>query len=822
MKIHPSILPMVLLGACACASAQMFEPIAPAPVLPAPQPQPATPKYSLTTSKDWQNPAALRETLSKKILARLQDTDEATVKKFLASEYNRLLLANYMLVHAEICSEKAYADYQAVVQDKLNYNKNALEKLEKELPGLGGAAAQESARYKIDKLKGTIADIEAELRQPLRLADVVKRPRASRLINLIANDLGWIGDIVYSGECIMPGRMLNMLANMMERYTRMLPDDRLPRDIATATALEFARYGWSVDCACKRAEYFVRNWRLGRLHAGFDTLPFWQRRLTCGWKGEHSSGTPESFEWALNNVHLPARDYADSCWRCGYVLNNVYGDSVHGSAYYDAFEGMYIGRHHQFTLEVGGVCGSLSHFGAAAACANGVPGLTIGEPEHCAFVILADGKWIPAYSLSWQHDLHWQPWQNIGTYSTLHLTTDLYAKEQRQATRLSNAYRAMAHLLITKGETEQALACFDKAEKAQPLHFPVYREHAELLKTSKANDPAAWLKLNETICRLLVPLYAECGSTVVQRFVYDNLTGSGASYEQLQQAYELFWQNVNEMGPERWDLQALLNKQIAMLNQSRPQQQTDNVCSLFRAMLNNTISRKAYATISLECGNNLLKLQDEATKNELLAIMAQAITQGDSMDPEARTKALANAVLATESMRDLSAFQGISKLIDPAQTNAGRPIGDFDTFPGNLVSEGGMIFASSTSPWDQPLTHANVLTRQGGLVHTNNDQNAWVAIRLPKHAHVTGVVLAVHPDSVHWERLRNLQIQVSETGKNDDWHNVGQPIENCTQRILRFDLTAEQPKALYVRVIRPDIQDVFYIDGLFVFGTPAA
>ena len=33
---------------------------------------------------------------------------------------------------------------------------------------------------------------------------------------------------------------------------------------------------------------------------------------------------------------------------------------------------------------------------------------------------------------------------------------------------------------------------------------------------------------------------------------------------------------------------------------------------------------------------------------------------------------------------------------------------------------------------------------------------------------------------------------------------------------------AEQPKALYVRVIRPDTQEVFHLDGLFVYGTPAA
>ena len=39
--------------------------------------------------------------------------DEASVKAFLASSHNRLLLANWYLANAEILSEKAYDDYAA-------------------------------------------------------------------------------------------------------------------------------------------------------------------------------------------------------------------------------------------------------------------------------------------------------------------------------------------------------------------------------------------------------------------------------------------------------------------------------------------------------------------------------------------------------------------------------------------------------------------------------------------------------------------------------------------------------------------------------------
>ena len=222
MKTQINIL-SVLLAACGMyASAQLPTPIAPAPVLPEPAVKPATPTYSITTSRDWQNPAALRDSLAKKIQARLKSTDEASVKNFLKSEYNRLLLANWYLANAEIASDKAYDDYASNLGRQLNNKTKKLSELEAELPQLGGESAQESARYNINKLKGEIAELEAELKQPMRLADVVKRPRAAKLIALMANDLGWLGDVVYTGECIMPGRMLNMLANMMERYTRML------------------------------------------------------------------------------------------------------------------------------------------------------------------------------------------------------------------------------------------------------------------------------------------------------------------------------------------------------------------------------------------------------------------------------------------------------------------------------------------------------------------------------------------------------------------------------------------------------------------------
>ena len=65
-------------------------------------------------------------------------------------------------------------------------------------------------------------------------------------------------------------------------------------------------------------------------------------------------------------------------------------------------------------------------------------------------------------------------------------------------------------------------------------------------------------------------------------------------------------------------------------------------------------------------------------------------------------------------------------------------------------------------------------------------------------------------------------IQVSDTGRDDDWHDVGSPIERTGNYINRFDLQSERPKALYVRVLRPGVPEVFHANGIYVFGEPAA
>lgn len=166
----------------------------------------------------------------------------------------------------------------------------------------------------------------------------------------ITSNPRWLNQFVYSGECERVGVALSNLLKIKAKYPELLKikakypellDNPLHRDIATATALEFARSGWLQCRAVERASFFIDNYEKGRLNIVFDDLPFWQRRMVCGCKGDNDFGSVASLQWSLDNVHLPVDQYAGTFWRCGYKIYNLFGMSIHGDAYYVPFDEIY-------------------------------------------------------------------------------------------------------------------------------------------------------------------------------------------------------------------------------------------------------------------------------------------------------------------------------------------------------------------------------------------------------------------------------------------------------------------------------------------------
>lgn len=761
----------------------------------------------------WKTPDKLRRQLAAKIVKALPDTDSEKVQAFIKNPENLRLLLMYHLADAEAEEQEGYQKYNEDLTASVTRKQEEIARLEKESED-ASAPEKKRARYRLACARKDLKVLHKEVKYPASLVS------CSQVLNAILSDHEWMEQILYSGEMHHFTRVVQMIAAIAEGDANALRKG-VERDTTTAVALEYARHGYRLTAAVERAAYFLKYWRQGRLNTSYDHLPMHHRRVACGWKPEHRSGTVKAFEWALDNVHVPDWQYPASCWRCGYILDNVYGDSIHGNAYFAPWEGLYTDNHMWLTKNVGGVCGGLSHFGAACACANGVPALTAGEPAHCAYIVLVDGKWTPAYSLSWERGLHWLPWDENYTYSSLHLTDDLYAAKAAAETALSHAYRVLAHVYGLVGKESVVVDCYEQAVRSAPLNYPVWREYASYLADKMPQNQEAWKTLNALLCAGVASRYPEQAAELLKQHVYGRLAASGLSSDALATACALFWKYAEQMGPDRWHIENFMDSQLNMCK-TASEHAEEAAIALHAEVLTAAAPHDAYSGTMMAWGNKIAESLSETGRQKLMESTLAALSKGQSLEPTQKAKLLGGLLLSAEKSRDASTFYAISNMIDPKEIHGTAAIPEFQPFPGKIVSEGGLPFASSTSEWDAPHTHAGLLTKSGATIHTARENNPWIAVKLPKHAYITGVVFAGTNDWSLIGRFHPLKVQVSDTGRDDDWHDVGAPIPDSPNYIITFDLQKERPKALYVRVLRPGGPEVFHANGLYVFGEPAA
>ncbi len=781
---------------------------------PHPHSIPASYESNNLSGTDWAEPQDVQAKVETNIIQALPATHADAVKQFLQVPQNRLMLAQWALAQNELNSNPLLKNKEEEINKQITKIKDEIAAIEKDYPQ--GVEPGTRTAIRMQKAKNNLAKLEAEAMQPHAILESISLPGAGKLMQQISNNLDWIEQFVWTGECVRPGTALAILANIVAKHPEII-NNKVERDIATAVAIEFAKSGWEHNAALDRADFYLKHWRDGRLNSVFDTLPFWQRRMVVGCKGDNPWGSVESMQWSLDNVHLPADQYPGCCWRCGYKLYNLYGESIHGAGYQQPFMDFYGDNRAQFTYDVGGVCGSLSHFGAFAALANGVPAITAGEPAHCAYIVLVGDKWTPAYSLSWKRGLHWQVWTGVHKFSSLHMATKCYSPEEAENTQLSNAYRTLGALYAKNDDLTKAKECFTGAVKAQPLNYPAWRDYAQFLAAKAPKDADAWQELNRAVCNALVPTWPEMADQLLQQHIYADMQ-KALSEDAMQAEFEYFWNKTEEMGPDRWPIETLCDAQVKFLPTLA--KDPDKLANFYGKILGAVVSKPLYSPVILGWGNTLAENRSEDVQRKIMEATVAGISKGANLTDEERDKMLAPAILAAEKMQDITTFQSLAKLVSAKYRTPANKLPGHTPFPGKLVSQGGIIQTSSTSNFENPCAHWGILEPVGGHFHTAKDKDAWVTVQLPKQAYVTGVVV-INPGGPNMRRLNNMKIQVSETGKDGDWQDVAD-LGACKQRVQSADLNATKPRAKYVRILRVGGPEFFHLNAIYVYGEQAA
>ena len=751
--------------------------------------------------------------LAEVLLAQLPEAKPAALQDFLRQPENRLQLAQWRLMQLDEAAREENRNHNKKLQDQREKLRDELKDLEQQLASSKSKARTRELKKQLEPKKEQLDNINAQIRLPQILSELARNEQATAIFNEIWNNIDLLELMLDSGPGVYPAQAIGYMAYALQNNEKFKFSDKATRDIVIATGLEFARSRWALSRAADRVQYYVKNAKLGRLHSSFDKLPFWQRRMVCGAKGDNNFGTNESLQWQLDNVHIPVDQYTASCWRGAYPGNyrtqNALGDSIHGPMYYTPFEDVFGKNIARATYMIGGVCGNLSHSGAFAALANGVPAYTMGEPGHCAFTVLVNGEWVAGYSVSWERTLHWSPWQGTRRFAALPLANAYYAKPAN--VRASMAAAGLA-LLTAKKDPEAAKAYYQLAAQVNGCNYGMWQDYAQLLTDTQA-PTKDWLAYNNALCTGMAATSPEMTADLLRAHVYPNIAQAKASDKE--KALIAFWQKAKELGPNRWQIDDFIMKQALTLGENE-----DAICRFYELLIKESINSPAYAPIAIAWGSTQGEKMASSSQKRITKATMEAIGSTGEGDG-AREQIIGQAIIGAEKMRDRSTFQTLSKLL-PDKYRRQR-IAKFEPFPGQIMSEGGLLAISSTGSRDRPCEHAAILSPTGGWFHTERDVEGWAMVELTRPAHLTGVVVACSNNSI--ARLKDMKVQVSDTGNDNDWHDVHQ-FKGVPSRINRTDLGGKKPRARYVRILRPALEpgkaEFFHLEGIIVYGEPAA
>lgn len=500
-----------------------------------------------------------------------------------------------------------------------------------------------------------------------------------------------------------------------------------------------------------RYHFFQSQEAKGKMHPNYKNLKPWELRFVVGIP--YQDWDDGSYAYAAENINIPWDQYGQACWSAIYTGTSRFGDSVQGGLYNLPYSMESVG---ETTHRNGGVCGAMSHLGAVAAMAHGIPAFTVGQPGHCAYGVRPErGKWVGGFG---GPDGGGQNYIFIQKYPTGYLLMEsVFGQDAKveQAYKLSMCARALEAV----GKPAEASAMWRDALNLSPLH-PFFRKELHRLMLAGGMTPDDCFRyLVDTI-----PLYvgngfaavamAEDLSPVIARMTSEQkLTVYGKMHALIAGTQSSWATTCGE----------LLNKQFATLA--------------------GEAAREAYLFMALSAHVNA---GDGTTFGQVLEWAVQTFVQGGKAEVFGRAFAKAadsapssgaadkdkakkmqaaysKAIVAAEQARSAPAF----KTLVAAAIKAAAPIvpaGKLtmaDT-PGGAPAAAALFRSSSSCQWDTAAAHASLMTPAGGKCHSDKEKMPFFIVELEKSGELTGCI--IRKSDGNEDRMKRATVYTSADG----------------------------------------------------------
>ena len=491
----------------------------------------------------------------------------------------------------------------------------------------------------------------------------------------------------------------------------------------------------------------------GRLHRMFGDLRAWELCFVVS-----SRTDDDALAWMQATISVPLARLTDACWAVRYQGASAFGESIQGPLFYvpgredlNWAEGVYL---------QGGVCGSLSHFGAVAARARGVPAYTCGQPGHCAYAVRhARGKWVGGFGGP-DGSPHFSPWG--WNYAHVLALEAAFADDAK-------AMAAKRHLWQSRlpGSERRRLEALALATAATPAFIPAWRERVDALLAAKVGGEA-WLKVYRELLAAFGPLAFPAGE-ILGKFEGELVKGADTD-RRMRLALE--FQETAKAGLQSWswdmpgDIVARHSKWFEGADRAR----------YFNRTLALQADNRHFFGQLMDWGTKHLGKDRDGTPLMTRALAEVIRIRGSAeggLDDASLRDLTRSAILAASNARSADAFRLAAKAGAKFADRHGGPRGDLSG-PGRLVSDRGVPWMSTSSQWDQPWSHLGVIDGSGGQFHTDREKEPSITVQLESAVTLASVTVEKVGGNEH--RLRRAKIQVSTDGAT--WFDVA-ATEDC-------------------------------------------
>lgn len=538
-----------------------------------------------------------------------------------------------------------------------------------------------------------------------------------------------------------------------------------------------------------RYRFYRKAQAEGRLHRMFDGLRAWELCFVVS-----SRTDEEALAWMQETINVPLARLTDACWAVRYQGASAFGESIQGPLFYVP------GREHlnwaAGVFHQGGVCGSLSHFGAVAARARGVPAYTCGQPGHCAYAVRhARGKWVGGFGGP-DGSPHFSPWG--WNYAHVLALEAAFADDAK-------AMAAKRHLWQSRlpGAPERRLEALALATAATPAFIPAWRERVEALLAAKVGGEA-WLKVYRELLGSFGELAFPAGE-ILSKFEGRLVEGADTD-RRMRLALEFQEKAKAGLQSWSWDMPADI-----VARHSKWFEGPDRARYFNRTLALHADNRHFFGQLMAWGTKHLGKDRDGTplmTRALAEVIRIRGASEGGLDDASLRdiTK---SAILAASNARSADAFRLAAKAGAKFADRHGGPRGDLSG-PGRLVSDRGVPWLSSTSQWDQPWSHLGVIDGSGGQFHTDREKEPSITVQLEDG--VTLASVAVEKVRGNEYRLRRAKIQVSTDGAT--WFDVA-ATDDCPD-VWKPDVAGKRARWVRLVALNGDGGDFLHLRSFLI------